>query len=83
MVARHGSPLVIGNGEDENFVASDVSAILKHTKQVVYLKDNEMAVVTSKDFSITTIDNIKVTPHIQEISWSLDMIEKGDTPISC
>lgn len=77
VVARHGSPLVIGNGEDENFVASDVSAILKHTKQVVYLKDNEMAVVTSKDFSITTIDNIKVTPHIQEISWSLDMIEKG------
>lgn len=80
VVARHGSPLVIGSGEDENFVASDVSAILKHTKQVVYLKDNEMAVVTSKDFSITTIDNIKVTPHIQEISWSLDMIEKGGYP---
>ena len=80
VVARHGSPLVIGSGEDENFIASDVSAILKHTKQVVYLKDNEMAVVTSKDFSITTIDNIKVTPHIQEISWSLDMIEKGGYP---
>ena len=80
VAARHGSPLVIGSGEDENFVASDVSAILKHTKQVVYLKDNEMAVVTSKDFSITTIDNIKVTPHIQEISWSLDMIEKGGYP---
>jgi len=80
VVARHGSPLVIGNGEEENFVASDVSAILKHTKQVVYLKDNEMAVVTSKDFSITTIDNIQVTPHIQEISWSLDMIEKGGYP---
>jgi len=80
VAARHGSPLVIGSGEDENFVASDVSAILKYTKQVVYLKDNEMAVVTSKDFSITTIDNIKVTPHIQEISWSLDMIEKGGYP---
>ncbi|EQB63109.1 MAG: Glutamine-fructose-6-phosphate aminotransferase [isomerizing] [candidate division Zixibacteria bacterium RBG-1] len=80
VVARHGSPLVIGSGEDENFVASDVSAILKHTKQVVYLKDNEMAVVTSQDFSITTIDNIQVTPHIQEISWSLDMIEKGGYP---
>ncbi|OGC79365.1 MAG: glutamine--fructose-6-phosphate aminotransferase [candidate division Zixibacteria bacterium RBG_16_40_9] len=80
VVARHGSPLVIGNGEEENFVASDVSAILKHTKQVVYLKDSEMAVITPEGFSITTIDKIKVTPHIQEITWSLDMIEKGGYP---
>ncbi len=80
IVARNGSPLVIGNGEEENFVASDVSAILKHTKQVVYLKDNEMAVITPQNFSITTIDNVQVTPHIQEITWSLDMIEKGGYP---
>ncbi len=80
VAARNGSPLVIGNGEEENFVASDVSAILKHTKQVVYLKDNEMAVITPQNFSITTIDNVQVTPHIQEITWSLDMIEKGGYP---
>ena len=80
VAARHGSPLVIGRGDKENFVASDVSAILRYTKQVVYLEDKEVASVTPEKFSITTIDNIEVTPHVQEIVWSLDMIEKGGFP---
>lgn len=80
VAARHGSPLVIGRGEKENFVASDVSAILRHTNQVVYLEDKEVASVTPERFSITTIDNVEVTPHIQEISWTLDQIEKGGFP---
>jgi len=80
VAARHGSPLVIGRGDNENFVASDVSAILRYTKQVVYLEDREVALVTPEKFSITTIDNIEVTPHVQEIVWSLDMIEKGGFP---
>jgi glucosamine--fructose-6-phosphate aminotransferase (isomerizing) len=80
VAARHGSPLVIGRGDKENFVASDVSAILRYTKQVVYLEDKEVASVTPEKFSITTIDNIEVTPHVQEIFWSLDMIEKGGFP---
>ncbi len=77
VAARLGSPLVIGSGEGENFVASDVSAILNHTKQVVYLNDRELARVTANGFSVSTLDNIEVTRELQEIEWSLDEIEKG------
>ena len=77
VAARMGSPLVIGHGDDENFVASDVSAMLEHTNRVVYLEDGEIATVTPTDYKITTIQNVHITPIIQEISWTLDEIEKG------
>jgi glucosamine--fructose-6-phosphate aminotransferase (isomerizing) len=77
VVARAGSPLVIGKGEHENLVASDVSALLNHTKQVIYLADYELAVITPDGVSVSTIDNVKVTPKVEQISWSLDQIEKG------
>jgi glucosamine--fructose-6-phosphate aminotransferase (isomerizing) len=80
VVARNGSPLVVGNGDHENLVASDVSALLQHTKQVIYLKDHELAVVTAEGVSVSTIENVKVTPKVEEISWSLDQIEKGGYP---
>jgi glucosamine--fructose-6-phosphate aminotransferase (isomerizing) len=77
IAARMGSPLVIGNGDGENFVASDVSAMLEHTKKVVYLEDGEIAQVTPDDFKVITIHNKDITPQVEEVSWSLDEIEKG------
>jgi len=80
VAARHGSPLVIGTGKGENFVASDVAAILRHTNKVVYLEDREVALVDPESFVISTVDKTEVTPQIQEISWTLDQIEKGGFP---
>jgi glucosamine--fructose-6-phosphate aminotransferase (isomerizing) len=77
VAARLGSPLVVGRGNKENFVASDVSAILQHTNQVVYLEDGEMAVIRQDGFEVTTIENVKVTPQIKEVEWTLEQIEKG------
>jgi glutamine---fructose-6-phosphate transaminase (isomerizing) len=77
VAARSGSPLVIGCGEGENLVASDVAALLRHTNRVVYLEDGELAEITPRGFSITTLNDVVVSPHLQEISWSLDMIEKS------
>ncbi len=74
--ARNGSPLLLGIGKGENFVASDAAAILAHTKQVVYLDDHEMAVITADDFATTTIANETVEKRIESISWELDQIEK-------
>ncbi|MBU0985450.1 MAG: glutamine--fructose-6-phosphate transaminase (isomerizing) [candidate division Zixibacteria bacterium] len=76
IAARMGSPLVVGIGEGENFVASDVSAMLEHTNKVVYLDDGEIATVTPGSYEVTTIHNTHITPIIEEISWTLDEIEK-------
>jgi glucosamine--fructose-6-phosphate aminotransferase (isomerizing) len=74
---RNGSPLVVGIGEHEHFLASDVSAILKHTQKVVYLDDKEMVTVWKDKFQTMTIENEKTSKEIQEVDWDLEQIEKG------
>ncbi len=80
VAARKGSPLVIGVGEGENFIASDVSAILAHTKQVVYLEDGEVAEIYKDRFTAKTIANKSIQKEVHQISMSLDEIDKGGYP---
>ena len=77
VVARKGSPLVIGVGEDETIVASDVSAIVSHTRQVVYLQDGDIALVTQAGPQIFTLDNSTVHRPVATIEWEIGAAEKG------
>ncbi|MBU0719664.1 MAG: isomerizing glutamine--fructose-6-phosphate transaminase, partial [Planctomycetes bacterium] len=77
VVARQGSPLVVGYGDHENFVASDVSAMLEHTQRVTYLKEGEIATVTANDIKIINADNAPTDAEIERIDWTLDQIEKA------
>ncbi len=77
IAARRGSPMVLGIGDEEYIVASDASAIIQHTRQAVYLSDNEMAIVNRKGYETKTIDNESTYNKIYEIEWDLEQIEKG------
>ena len=76
--ARKGSPLVVGLGEDEFFIASDATPIIEYTKNVVYLDDEEIALLDlKKGLSIKTIGNQEKTPYVHELEMKLELLEKG------
>ena len=78
IAARKGSPMVIGIGEDEFFIASDATPIVGMTSHVVYIENEEVVKVQlGKDLHIKTIDNIEMTPYVQELQMNLESIEKG------
>lgn len=77
IAARKGSPLVIGIGKDEYYCASDPTPIVEYTKSVIYLHDNNVAVISEGELSLKTIDNEKLAPKIQKLDIEIGDIEKG------
>jgi len=75
--AKKGSPMVVGVGENEYFIASDATPIVEYTRNVVYINDGEIVVISKNSFTVKTIDNTVKTPYVQEIEFNLENIEKG------
>lgn len=80
IAARRGSPLVIGVGENEYFLASDATPIVEHTKSVIYLNDNEMAVLGRDKMLLKTLNNDQLTPKVQKLDMEIGDIEKNGYP---
>lgn len=77
IAARKGSPLVIGVGKGEHFLASDASPIIEYTKEVVYVNDYELAIIKPDELILKNLGNEKLTPYIQKLDMELAAIEKG------
>lgn len=77
VAARKGSPLVVGIGKDEFFLASDATPIVEYTNEVVYLNDQEIAIIDNGELSIKNTANLPLSPYIQTIDLELEAIEKG------
>ena len=77
IAARMGSPLVLGIGDGENFIASDPTPIMRHTKNVIYLNDGEIAIVTPGSYDIFTLEGTTIARTPETIDWSVEAAEKG------
>ena len=77
IAARNGSPLLLGIGEGENFIASDASPLIEYTRQVVYLNDGEMAIVKRDGYEVMSIEGAAVDKKVYELEWDIEEIEKG------
>ncbi|WP_266203680.1 glutamine--fructose-6-phosphate transaminase (isomerizing) [Pontibacter kalidii] len=77
IAARKGSPLVVGIGEGEYFLASDATPIIEYTNEVVYLNDYELAIINNGELDIRTKEDVKQTPYVQHLEMELESIEKG------
>lgn len=81
VAARKGSPLVVGIGDDEYFLASDATPIVEYTDKVVYINDEEVVTLErGKELDITTIGNVRKTPEIKKLELTLSQLEKGGYP---
>ena len=83
IAARKGSPLVIGIGKGEHFLASDASPIIEYTKEVVYVNDYELAIVKPDELILKNLGNEKITPSSPSSIWNLPRLKKADMNISC
>ncbi|MEK7596316.1 MAG: glutamine--fructose-6-phosphate transaminase (isomerizing) [Patescibacteria group bacterium] len=77
VAARRGSPLLVGIGKNEYFAASDAAALVSHTKRVIYLNDDEMAVLTPEGYDISNFSKKKLSKTIDTIDWDLEESQKG------
>ena len=78
IAAKRGSPLIVGIGENENFIASDVAALVVHTKNVIYLQEDETIEITKNNFTIKTLSNTEREREIRKIDWDISAVDKGD-----
>ena len=77
IAARKGSPLIMGVGENEYYIASDAAPLIEHTRQVVYLNDGEIVSIRRSGYEVKTIDNTPLEKEVHELEWDLEQIEKG------
>ena len=81
IAARKSSPLVVGIGEDEFFLASDATPIVEYTDKVVYLEDEEIAVIhRGKELKVVNLNNVEMTPEVTKVELNLGQLEKGGYP---
>jgi glucosamine--fructose-6-phosphate aminotransferase (isomerizing) len=80
VAARNGSPLLVGVGENEWFVASDASPLLEHTRAVVYLDDGEMVVLTRDGYRVRNLETARISKPVNQIDWDLATVERGGYP---
>jgi len=83
VAARKGSPLLVGVGENEFFVASDASPLLQYTRSVVYLDDGEMVVLTRDGYRVRNLETTRIEKPVNQLDWDLATIERTAIPTSC